>query len=131
MSYGRHPEFDDKDGEIRAKCLAAFDTVQGPRCGDYIEFSCGTVRRVSYVWDWGDGPEGVQTSAGGSWFLGEGYCSFSGSLYRSVKPETLTLTEEKRDGKVWFFHHGYQQADNGVYTAIPFRVFRCSEVAPD
>ncbi len=130
------PVFDERDAEIRAQRLAAFDKLKGPRCGDYIEFANGVTRRVSYLWR-DITPEGVQTSAGGSWYLGTGwtedeaYVTFSGSLYRSVPPESLTLTDEKRDGSVWFFHHNRSQAHNGVHTEIPFRVFRCSLPAPD
>lgn len=127
------PEFDERDAEIRATRLAAFEKIPGPRVGDFIEFADGVTRRISYM-TWEGGP---QTSGGGSWYLGEGWTkeeahvSFSGSLFRSVPPDTLTLTDELRDGLVWFFHHGFAQADNAVHTEIPFRVFRCSLSAPE
>ncbi len=129
------PTFDARDAEIRATRLAAFDKLTGPRCGDYVHFACGTVRRVSHVWD--IDPVGVQTSAGGSWYLGAGWTpdeahvSFSGSLCRSVPLDSLTLTPETRDGLVWFFHHGFAERDNGVDTTIPFRVYTCNLPAPE
>jgi hypothetical protein len=127
------PEFDARDGEIRAKRLSAFEKIEGHRCGDYIVFADGVTRRISHI-SFDGAP---QTSAGGSWYLGSGwtdeeaYVNFSGSLYRSVPVETLTPTDEIRDGLVWFFHHGFPQAHSAVHTNIPFRVFRCSLPAPE
>lgn len=118
------PTFDEKDEQIRLRNLREFDLRPGPRVGDYVDFSDGVTRRISYVWD-----DGVQTSDGGSWYFGLGYCSFSGGLYPSIKLGTLSLTKEKREGDVWFFHHDFSQAHNGVYTKVPFRVFKCSEPA--
>jgi hypothetical protein len=109
---------DARDAEILTARAAALDAVPGPRCGDYVVFSDGVTRRVSYLW-----PDGVQTSAGGSWYLGNGFCSFSGSLYRSTPLDLLTLTEEKRPGDVWFFHRDHWTAHNGVHTQILFRVY--------
>lgn len=120
-----HPTFDERDAEIRAARLAALNRHDGPRCGDYVEFADGVTRRISHVW-----PDGVQTSHSGSWHLGAEGCSFSGALYVSVPMTTLTRTAETRPGRVWFFHHGFMQAHNGVETDVPFRVYRCSVDAP-
>lgn len=110
---------DARDAEILASRVAALDARDpAPRCGDYVVFSDGVTRRVSYVW-----PDGVQTSAGGSWHLGNGACSFSGSLYRSTPLDALQLTEEKRPGRVWFFHHDHWTAHNGVDAEVLFRVY--------
>lgn len=125
------PTFDDKDAAIRQKNLVAFDDRQGPRVGDFIIFADGVTRRISHKWDFqGERETDYQTSDGGSWYFGEGYCEFSGGLYGPVPESTLTPTEEKRDGAVWFFHHNFAQADNGVHTTIPFRVYTCSLPAP-
>ena len=56
----------------------------------------------------------IQTSDGGSFYLGDGYCAFSGSLYDGIPADTLTLTGETREGRVWWFHHDYHTAHNGV-----------------
>jgi hypothetical protein len=109
--------------------MAAFDKNEGPRVGDYVRFSCGTTRRISH--HWGDA---VQTSYGGSFCLGEGYVSFSGYLYlyrSSVPVKSLTITEERQDGAVWFPDRDWLRADCAVHARVPFRVFTCSEQAPD
>ncbi len=91
-------------------------------------FADGIERRISHVWE----GESVQTSGEGyGYYLGDGYVSFSGSLFRGVHPSTLTDAGETREGRVWFFHHDHAQAHNGVEGVATFRVFRCSESAPD
>lgn len=123
---------DDHDREIIAKRGAALLANGDPiNPGDFITFACGTTRRVSYVWIDGDeGVKAVQTSDGGSWYLGDGYVSFSGALYTGVPFETLTDTGDTFDGDVWIFHHDHHCADNGVHSTTKFRVWRCSMEAP-
>jgi hypothetical protein len=124
------PAFDERDAEILAKRSAAYDEIAGPRDGDFVVFADEVTRRISYVWrDERGAAFSVQTSDGGSYYLGDGYVSMSGSLYSGVKPETLTLTDEKRVGRIWFFHHDFHTAHNGVDATMPFRVFTCSEPA--
>lgn len=130
-----YPEFDERDEEIRQECLAAIDEKDGPRVGDFVRYANGDIERIAYIWDAGDGkPHTVQTSKGGSFHLGKYGVSMSGSLNHGCMSDTLTLTEEKRDGAVWFFHHGWAQAHNGVSTTIPFRVYATtaehSEIRP-
>ena len=122
---------DERDRQIMWERRDSIELIDGPRCGDYVEFADGTTRRVSHVWgeDWGE-DSGVQTSDGGSFYLGNGYVSFSGGLYRMVKMGTLTLTGERRPGRAWFLHHDWATRDNGVGVTIPFRVYTCSENAP-
>jgi hypothetical protein len=124
------PEFDDRDQAILDERIAAYDEIPGPRVGDFVVFANDVTRRISYIWrDENDVVLSVQTSDGGSYYLGKGYVSMSGSLYNGVKAETLTETDEKRDGRVWFFHHDWSTAHNGVDTTMPFRVFTCTEPA--
>lgn len=124
------PKFDERDAEILAERVEAFNERQGPRVGDYVRFADDVTRRISYVWrDEHETVFNVQTSNGGTYYLGKGYVSMSGSLFGGVKPDTLTLTDETRDGEVWFFHHDFHTAHNGVDTVTAFRVFTCSEVA--
>lgn len=126
------PTFDERDAKIRERNLAAWNRDTGPRTGDYVVFADGETRRISYVWrDENDAPITFQTSKGGSWYFGYGYCSFSGQLFRSVKVDTLTLTEESKEGAVWFFHHDYAMAHHGVDTNIPCRVYTSTENAPE
>ena len=118
-------DIDERDREIIAERVTALDERVGPRVGDFVEFPDDVTRRISH--DWGDE---VQTSDGGSWYLGKGYTSFSGGLF-GVTPKTdLVLTGETCEGSVWIFHHDSRRAHNGVDTTIPFRVYQCSEEAP-
>lgn len=122
---------DDRDQAILAERTAALDAVEEPRVGDFVVFADGVTRRISYHWHDGAGWDGgYQSSDGGSYYLGTGYVSMSGGLYTTVPKETLTLTDEKRDGSVWFFHHDHHTAHNGVDVMIPFRVYACSLPAP-
>lgn len=125
------PRFDARDLEILRESMALYDLLEGPRVGDFVVFKDGVVRRVSYVWRWPDAVHYVQTSQPGTApYLGEGYASFSGSLYQSVPADSLSLAEEKREGLVWFFHHGFPEAHMGVTCVASFRVYRCSLEAP-
>lgn len=117
-------DLDERDTEIFVRRFHSFYDHHGPRVGDYVQFSDGVERRISHVW-----PDSIQTSDGGSWYLGEGFVSFSGGLYLGVKPETLTDTGGRKPGSVWFFHHDYATAGGGVTTAMDFRVFACTEAA--
>jgi hypothetical protein len=124
-------QLDARDTEILAQRIYAFEQVTGPRVGDYVRFADDVTRRISYIWrDEHDQAFNVQTSDGGSFYLGNGYVSFSGGLYDGVEPSSLSGGDRKMLGSVWFFHHDQHMAHNGVDAEIPFRLYRCSEVAP-
>jgi hypothetical protein len=128
-------ELDERDAEIYRQRFHAFYDVHGPRVGDFVRFADGIERRISFISppEWLEEPDpvdAVQTSDGGSWYLGNGYTSFSGGLFPPVKRSTLTDTGERKRGRVWFFHHDYRTAHNGVDTDMDFRVFACTENAP-
>jgi hypothetical protein len=122
------PTFDERDEEIRARRSVSL-TKNPINVGDFIRFACGTTRRVSYIWTDEHGkilPAGIQTSAGGSYYLADGYVSFSGALYAGVPFESLVDTGDLHDGDVWFFHHDFATAHNGVHTTAKFRVWCCN-----
>jgi len=128
---GQRPELDDRDREILATRVAMLNKVEGPRVGDFVIFADKIERRISYIWcDEHDTVFLIQTSEGGSYHLSNGHVSMSGGLYDGVKLETLTPTDQVREGSVWFFHHDIWMAHNGVDTTIEFRVFTCSQEAP-
>lgn len=120
------PQLDDRDRDLFTARAESYDRIGGPRVGDYVEFADGVIRRVSHVWD-----DGVQTSDGGSFYLGNGYISFSGGLYPSIPFSSLTDTGEKRNGSVWLFHHDWARAHNGVHSEISFRVFKADRETED
>ncbi len=126
--------FDERDAEIVARRAAAMSLNTRPQSGDWVIFADGTERRVSHVWDWAaddDGPAlySIQTSDGGSWYLGDGNASFSGSLHPGTPGETFTDTGETRPGSVWVFHHDIHRAHNGVGAMVEFRVWRTTATA--
>src|SRR5438309_10692209 len=106
----RPPTFDERDEAILCERTEALNKRDGPRIGDFVIFADGIERRISYIWGfenqdgfWSARPDSVQTSDGGSYYLGEGYVSMSGSLYTSVPIGTLADTGERKAGQVWFF----------------------------
>jgi hypothetical protein len=120
---------DDKDAQIVQRRSDTLIAQSEPDVGDFVIFADGVERRISHVWNWEDDHD-IQTSDGGSWYLGEGYCSFSGGLFTSVKASTLVNTGTTRPGSVWIFHHDFATAHNGIDTQIEFKVWKCGEVAP-
>jgi hypothetical protein len=116
---------DRQDSEILAARQAALEARPGPRVGDWVEFPGSIRRRISHIW-----PDSLQTSDEGSYYLGNGYVSMSGSLHPGVPPDSLTDTGHTRDGEVWFFHHDFPTAGGGVDACIPFRVYACALPAP-
>ena len=116
---------DPRDIAILTSRVARYNEQPDARVGDYVRFTDGVLRRISH--HWGDR---VQTSNGGSYYLDDGYISMSGGLFVGVPVETLTLTNERLPGSVWFFHHDYATAGGGVSAYMEFRVFTCSQTAP-
>lgn len=126
-------DFDHEDAKILKRRQAAFERQETPQLGDYVRFADGVERRISHVWGFHGG--GIQTSDGRwgmSFYLGDdSYVEFSGGLYGSVPPETLKLTDERKKGRFWFFHHGWVEAYNGIGVWVPCRVWQCSQEAPN
>lgn len=120
------PEFDARDAEILAARIAAWDGVDGPRVGDFVEMPGGEVRRFTH--DWGDA---IQTTCGvmhpcandASFYFGGTYMSFSGSLDPALPKAKLRDTGKVRQGRAWFFHHDHMTAHNGVHVEVPCRVY--------
>jgi len=113
---------DPEDNEILKKRLTALNENPGPRVGDFV-FMKGEDKPRRFTYDWGEGIQTTDYGAGGSFYLGDGYVSFSGGLSPSIDKKALLNSGQTRLGRVWFFHHNYACADNGVETEIPFRVF--------
>lgn len=114
---------DARNQTILAERIAAFDAIQGPRCGDWLQFPDGRMSRIAH--HWGDG---VQPSCGngdtGSFYFGKGYASYSGSLDPSIPIERLTPTGKYKSGRVWFFSQDMHMAHNGAEFRVQFRVFK-------
>jgi hypothetical protein len=120
---------DPKNAKIHEERKSWFESSTDIETGDVIIFADGTKRRVSYIWRLEDGWE-IQTSTGGSFYIGKCCISFSGSLYRSVPKSTCTLTEGKEEQPFWFFDQDWPRAHSAVHCKIPCRVWKCSVNAP-
>lgn len=111
--------FDDKDQEILDRRMQNRNAFSRPLVGDYVIFPTGEVERFAHDWD-----TALQTAPKGSFFLCEnGKASFSGGLNPTIPIESLTLTEEMKDGVFWFFHHNYAGAGRATYVTVPCRVY--------
>lgn len=108
---------------ILSERVQAYDKNIGPRVGDYLSLPHGIMTRFTY--DWG---EEIQIGGGsGSFYLGNGYISYSGGLDPSIEKRYMIDTGKKEDGMVWFFHEGSSGGGRGVYFYIPFRVFKLTD----
>ena len=117
---------DERDSAIRAERLALFDSIDGPRVGDWIRMLDGSVRRFTHDWD----EDGLQVQTPLSvcgpcsfYFTSSGHQDYSGGMDPIVPLTRIVRTTEIKPGPVWFFHHGIQRAHNGVYTDVPCRVY--------
>ena len=111
---------DTRDQAILDARLEAWDRREGPRVGDFAIFADETIHRFSYDWH----EDGIQTSKGGSYYLGDGYMSMSGALDPCIKRERIHATDMIRYGTCWFFHHDYHTAGGGIDVLVPCRVYR-------
>jgi hypothetical protein len=124
MSYSTcidpRPKFDDRDFDIMVEREVAWNEIKGPRVGDFVILPDGTERRFSHHWG-----ESIQTSGGGSFYLGKGYVSFSGELHPAIPIDRFERDRgEHRMGSFWFFHHDFHGANRGVERQLLCRVFR-------
>lgn len=127
--------FDRFNQEMIASIAEERDGVANPRCGDYVRFADGSMRRISHVWKWDSDdpalPNKVQTSWGGSWHMTRGGASFSGSLYGGPRLADMRLTTESKPGQFWVFDRDEWGAGRGIYFEAPCRVYECDmETAP-
>jgi len=100
--------------------MQAYNTIIGPRVGDFVILPDGKYDRFTYVW-----PDGIQTGgANGSFYLGQSFMSYSGGLDPAMNfSDIRQVNGESRMGSVWFFHHNHYCAHNAVEYKVPFRVF--------
>lgn len=112
---------DDRDRSILARKYISYDASAWAKVGDWLRFHDGSYERFSH--DWGDG---LQTCGGGSFYLGDGYASFSGSLNPAIPNEVIRETTGYAVGRFWFFHHDMPRAHSAVYVEMLVRVWGTS-----
>ena len=102
------------------------EEAEKPLVGDFVIFTNLSTpehehaERISHDWD----EYGVQTSPGGSFYLGDGFASFSGTLNPTIPTGELEPTGETRQGSFWFFSGDYHAAGNSVHIEAPCRVYK-------
>jgi len=114
----------EKNQKILKERMKALNKIKGPRVGDFCIHPDGRLDRITH--DWGDSLQ-VGGHGCGSYYLGMGYLSYSGSLDPAIPINRFVDTGETREGEIWFFNDGYVTAHNGVYYSAPFRVFKITE----
>lgn len=110
---------DKIDEGLAKKFLAEWDRIKNPRVGDYIIMPSGKYERFAH--DWGDG---LQTTPGGSFNIGDGFVSCSGGLNHTVSINRIKKTSQRKTGYFWIFHHGYPGAGSGVGVSALCRVYK-------
>jgi hypothetical protein len=122
---------DPQDTEILKYRESKLNETELPMVGDFIKYSDGKFARIAHIWKNNDGSvEDIQPTMWGimgSFYLSEGYVSFSGGLKPSIKLEKFSKSNEKKSGEFWFFHHDYITRDNGVYASMNRPVWLCDK----
>jgi hypothetical protein len=122
-------QLDERNQKILSDRQSAFLSDSTIKSGDFVRFVDGTLRRVSHVWtDARNKPDSIQTSTGGSFYIGNGYMSFSGGLYSGVDFAQFTRTDETMHGRCWFFDHDHARAGGGVEVEVLCPVWNCAEL---
>jgi hypothetical protein len=127
----QYREKQKQNAGLLRKRLRRFNKRHGPRVGDWIILTNGVMTRFTHDWGiWKGKDLGIQigdrerSGECGSFYLGDGYCSYSGSLDPCVMRKNIKRTNKKKLGRVWFFDHDHACADNGVDFRVKLRVYR-------
>jgi len=111
--------------QILSDRMAAFNRRAGARVGDWLKLDPPDPRCPAYTrftHDWGDS---IQTGGqDGSFYLGNGYLSYSGGLDPGISHGDLLLTDDVKEGSCWFFDGDMSGAGRGVGFRVPMRVFK-------
>jgi len=118
---------DPKNLDMLQTRLIEREKITGPRVGDWLRRLDGSESRITYVWDF-DG-EGAHVQDGGTvcgrfYMQPTGHLSYSGGLNPGLPESVLELTEETKDGWVWFFDRDWHAANCGVDFKITERVWK-------
>jgi hypothetical protein len=124
-----NPDLDPLDLKLMQERARTWQRASacGPMVGDFVDMPDGSRRRFTH--DWGDS---IQTTCGPahpcsndqSFYLGEGFASFSGSLDPAIRKCKLAPAGEYAVGRFWFFHHEQARAHNGVKVSMFCKVWR-------
>lgn len=120
-------DLDSLDKTILSIRIQAWNTRSGPRVGDKILMRDGSIRRFAH--DYGNELQTTSAKEPGDqrYYLGHGYCSFSGTLGELISKADIEPTDQTGDAPVWFFHHDQARAFNAVQADIPCRLYKQKE----
>lgn len=107
-----------KNWDLFKERIKEYNKEYRAKVGEFLKFKG---RYIRFAYDWGNL---LQTTRGGSFYLGDGYCDFSGSLEHGIDKDKIELTSEIRNGRVWFFDSDIWGANRGVDFDMPFRVWK-------
>ncbi len=109
--------------DIFKKREKAYNKIEGIRVGDYVRLNTGKLTRVTHIWDLDE--KLIQTGGGeyGQFYIGYGYISYSGGLDPGIDESEFKLTEEQKEGQVWFFKDDHWGAGRGIDYMMKFRIF--------
>jgi hypothetical protein len=105
---------------ILAERVALLNERNEPRVGDFLKLPHGDYQRFTQEWE-----DRLQTgSTSASYHIGKrGEISYSGGLDWGVLKRDIKLTEEVKDGSVWFFSEGLAGIGRGVTFYTQFKVY--------
>lgn len=106
--------------------IREYNKIKSIRVGDYIEELNGKMSRVTHIWKFSKKEGGWHIQNGGfcrSFYLGYGYCSYSGSLDEGYNINRLKKTNKKKMGYIWFFDNDISGVGRGKDFKMTFRVW--------
>ncbi|TQM89800.1 hypothetical protein [Roseinatronobacter monicus] len=116
---------DARNTAIAVTTQAAREQMTGPRIGDFIEMTDGSLQRFC-----NKTKHGMQTTEGGSFHVtSTGTASYSGGLNPPQMMERIEDTGATKRGRFWFFSHAIAGAGRGVDVFLPCRVYRLTELS--
>lgn len=108
--------------EILVKRQELFLADNTIKVGDVVIRPDGSKSRVAYVWK--IDPVTVQLSDGiGSFYLADGFMSYSGSLNNGIPINHFSLTPELTPSPAWFFDHDIPRAYAGIVVNVNCRTW--------
>lgn len=122
MKFTEH----DEDPVILAARVVKFNQHHGPRVGDFLRVPPRDPRAPEYTrftHDWGDVLQTGGTATGAYFFCHSGNLSYSGGLDPGIAVADLVATDERKEGRVWFFHRDVTGPGRGVNFNIECRVY--------
>lgn len=108
---------------VLCKHVAMFNTLDGPRVGDYVELPNGDLRRICVTHFDGDA-QMTPSETSGSFNIDGGACDYSGTCGDVFKLIELRFLHRYKLGSVWFFKDGMPTAHSGIDAEVPMRIYR-------